>query len=179
MTVTRSLGGESCSGPVPRREFLRAGLSGLASLSLAELLQQRAQADIPVPKKRTSLIVVWLHGGASHIESFDPKPDAPSEYRGPYLPIDTRVPGLQFCELFPRLAQVADRITVLRSLVHTGFCHDDGPQQIFTGHPRQGRRLKPENPDLFSIANYLRRDPSQAIPNYVGVNSIPELCARS
>jgi hypothetical protein len=127
------------------------------------------------PARRSALIVVWLHGGASHLESFDPKPDAPSEYRGPYRPIATRTPGLQFCELFPRLAGIANELTVLRSLVHTGFCHDDGPQQIFTGHPKQGRRLKPEDPDVFTIVNYLRSDPARVLPNYVGVNPIPYL----
>jgi hypothetical protein len=122
-----------------------------------------------------ALIVVWLHGGASHLESFDPKPDAPSEYRGPYKPIATQTNGLLFCELFPKLAAIADKLTVLRSLVHTGFCHDDGPQQIFTGHPKQGRRLKPEDPDLFSIVNFLRTDPDRVLPNYVGVKPIPYL----
>src|SRR5262249_52416102 len=67
------------------------------------------------------------------------------------------------------------RFSVLRSLVHTGFCHDDGPQQIFTGHPIQGRRLRPEHPDLLTITNYLRSDSSRTIPNYVGVHPIPYL----
>ena len=164
-----------CAGPFGRREFLRVGLAGFGSLSLPGLFHLRARAASAPARPKSALIVVWLHGGASHLESFDPKPDAPSEYRGPYQPIATRVPGLQFCELFPRLADIADRFTVLRSLVHTGFCHDDGPQQIFTGHPKQGRRLKPEDPDLFSIANYLRADPSRTLPNYVGVNPIPYL----
>src|SRR5262249_23120614 len=86
-----------------------------------------------------------------------------------------RVPGLEFCELLPRQAAIADKFTILKSLVHTGFCHDDGPQQIFTGHPIQGRRLKPDNPDLFSIVNYLRTDPGRSLPNYVGVHPIPYL----
>src|SRR5262249_22122836 len=59
--------------------------------------------------------------------------------------------------------------------VNTGSGHDDGPQQIFTGHPIQGRRLKPDNPDLFSIVNYLRTDPGRSLPNYVGVHPIPYL----
>jgi uncharacterized protein (DUF1501 family) len=163
------------TGTIRRRQFLRVGLAGFGSLSLPGMLRLRARAASTPARPKTALIVVWLQGGASHLESFDPKPEAPSEYRGPYQPIATRVPGLQFCELFPRLAQVADRFTVLRSLVHTGFCHDDGPQQIFTGHPKQGRRLKPEDPDLLSIANYLRTDPSRTLPNYVGVNPIPYL----
>ena len=83
------------------REFLRVGLAGFGSLSLPGLFHLRARAASAPARPKTALIVVWLHGGASHLESFDPKPDAPSEYRGPYQPIATRVPGLQFCELFP------------------------------------------------------------------------------
>jgi uncharacterized protein (DUF1501 family) len=158
-----------------RREFLRAGLTGFAALSLPELFRLRAEARLASQPERTALIVVWLHGGASHLETYDPKPLASSEYRGPYQPIATRVPGLQFCELLPRQAAIADRFAVLRSLVHTGFCHDDGPQQIFTGHAIQGRRLRPDNPDLFTIANYLRSDASRTVPNYVGVGPIPYL----
>ncbi|HLJ11060.1 MAG TPA: DUF1501 domain-containing protein [Planctomycetaceae bacterium] len=163
-----------CAGPLRRRDCLRLGLAGFAGLSLPELFKLRAHAAAPAAR-RSAIIVVWLHGGASHIETYDPKPEAPSEYRGPYESIDTRVPGLQFCELLPRQAALADKFTVLKSLVHTGFCHDDGPQQIFTGHPIQGRRLKPEDPDLFSIVNYLRADADPEIPNYVGVKPIPYL----
>jgi len=164
-----------CLGPLRRRSFLRLGLAGFAGLSLPELFRLRAEAAEPANSRRSAIIVVWMHGGASHLETYDPKPDAPSEYRGPYSPIDTKVPGLSVCELLPRQAAIADKFTVLKSLVHTGFCHDDGPQQIFTGHPIQGRRLKPDNPDLFSIANYLRSDPSRNLPNYIGVNPIPYL----
>src|SRR5262245_34888125 len=120
---------------VSRRDMFRLGLAGISSLPLANLYRLRAQAAAPNTSAKTPLIVIWYQGGASHLESYDPKPLAPSEYRGPYAPIDTRVPGLQFCELFPKQAAIAHRFTVLRSLVHTGFCHDDGPQQIFTGHP--------------------------------------------
>ncbi len=163
--------------PIARREFLRFGMAGLGGLSLSSLYRMRAAAGDATAAEKTALIVVWYHGGASHLESYDPKPLASSEYRGPYAPIDTRVPGLQFCELFPKQAAIAHRFSVLRSLVHTGFCHDDGPQQIFTGHPLQGRRLAPDHPDLFTISNYLRRDPTRTIPNYVGVNPIPYLGA--
>lgn len=164
-----------CAGPVRRRDFLRLGLAGFAGLSLPDLYRLRAEEVNPAAARRTAIIVVWLHGGASHIETYDPKPDAPSEYRGPFEAIDTRIPGLQFCELLPRQAAIAEKFTVLKSLVHTGFCHDDGPQQIFTGHPLQGRRLKPDDPDLLTIANYLRSDARRNLPNYVGVNPIPYL----
>ncbi|HEY2249707.1 MAG TPA: DUF1501 domain-containing protein, partial [Planctomycetaceae bacterium] len=129
-----------CLGPLRRRDFLRLGLAGFAGLSLPELFRLRADAAMPHASRRSAIIVVWLHGGASHLETYDPKPQAPSEYRGPFGPIDTRIPGLQFSELLPLQAAQADKFTVLKSLVHTGFCHDDGPQQIFTGHPIQGRR---------------------------------------
>ncbi len=164
-----------CSGPLRRRDVLRLGLAGFSALSLPELFRLRSATASPPPARHSALIVVWLHGGASHLETHDPKPEAPSEYRGPFEAIATRVPGLQFCELLPRQAAIADKITVLRSLVHTGFCHDDGPQQIFTGHPIQGRRLKPDNPDLMSIVNFLRANADRDLPNYVGVNPIPYL----
>jgi uncharacterized protein (DUF1501 family) len=152
-----------------RREFLRLGLGGIASLSLPLLNQLRAAT---VPKERTAIIVVWLPGGASHLETYDPKPNAASEYRGPYGPIATRTPGLQLCELLPRHAELSDRFTILRSLVHTGFCHQQGTQQLLTGHPVRELRNKPDDPDFLAITNSLRRDSDRSIPNYVGVSSI-------
>jgi hypothetical protein len=158
-----------------RREFLRCGLAGIASLSLPGLFRLRAQGKAKVQQERTALLVVWQHGGASHLETYDPKPLAPSEYRGPFRPIATTVPGLQLCELLPKHAALAKRFTMLRSLVHTGPCHDSGPQQIFTGHPTTINRLKPEHPDLFAITHSLRADPARAVPGYVGVAPIPYL----
>ncbi len=164
-----------CGGPASRRDFLQLGLGGFVGLSLPELFRQRAHAAAPAPVRRSSVIVVWLQGGASHLETYDPKPEAPSEYRGPYQPIRTKVPGLDFCELLPKHAALADKCTILKSMVHSGFCHDDGPQQIFTGHPIQGRRLKPDNPEMLAIVNSLRLNPGRDLPNYVGVNPIPYL----
>ncbi|HJT31409.1 MAG TPA: DUF1501 domain-containing protein, partial [Pirellulales bacterium] len=151
-----------------RRELLRAGLAGIGGLSLPGLMRLRAEAATAAAK-RTAVILVWLPGGASHLETYDPKPAATSDYRGPFAPIDTRVPGMSLCELLPHHAEVADRFTLLRSMVHTGFCHQQGTQQLLTGHPVRELKQKPDDPDLFAIANYLRRDPSRALPNYVGV----------
>src|SRR5204862_4456259 len=95
----------------------------------------------------------------------------------PYQPIATRVPGMQISELLPRQAQVAHRFTLLRSLAHTGPCHDSGPQQLFTGFPIMVNRLKPDHPDLFAIVDQLRADPARALPNNVGVPPIPYLGA--
>ncbi len=158
-----------------RREFLRAGLAGLASLSLPELFALRATASRSPSRERTALLVVWLQGGASHLETYDPKPDAPSEVRGPFGSIATSAEGVRISELLPRHAQVADRFTILRSLKHTGFCHQQGNQQMFTGHPEQVLRLKPDHPDLMCIAHRERHDVNRPVPTYVGVNPIPYL----
>ena len=81
-----------CHGPLRRREFLRLGLTGLAGLTWPGLLRLRAEAARASRGRGRALLVVWLHGGASHLETYDPKPDAPAEYRGPFRPIATRVP---------------------------------------------------------------------------------------
>src|SRR5438105_9744141 len=158
-----------------RREFLRAGLSGLATLSLGDLLALRSAASSPPGGERTALLVVWLQGGASHLETYDPKPDAPAEIRGPFGSIATSAEGVRISELLPLHARVADRFAILRSLSHTGFCHQQGNQQMFTGHPEQVLKLKPEHPDLMCIAHQVRSDPGRRVPAYVGVNPIPYL----
>src|SRR5688572_17089725 len=106
-----------------RRDVLRLGFGGLAGLPLADLFRLRARAAASRSCERTALIVIWLQGGASHLETYDPKPNAPGEVRGPYSAIATRATGVRVSELLPLHARVADRFTLLRSLVHTGFCH--------------------------------------------------------
>lgn len=108
-------------GRVSRRELLRAGSLGVVGLSLADLLRMQAAANQTSSAK--SIILLWLWGGPSHLDTFDLKPKAPLEYRGPYAPIATSVPGIEVCELLPKLARRADRYTVLRSLHHTNNDH--------------------------------------------------------
>src|SRR5687767_15969285 len=103
-----------------RREFLRTGLAAFGSLSLGDLYRLRASTPATPSSERTAVILVWLRGGMSHLDTLDPKPDAPSEYRGPYAPIATRVPGMTLTELLPRHARLADKFTLLRSVAHTG-----------------------------------------------------------
>ena len=105
--------------PLSRRQLLRMALTGVSGLTLPGLLQLRAQAALPSERERTSLIVVFLHGGASHLETYDPKPLAPSEYRGPFTTIPTAVSGLNISELLPQHARIATKFTVLRSMVHS------------------------------------------------------------
>jgi hypothetical protein len=174
--MSRTTQSSTCPSRIRRREFLRLGMIGMGGLTLPRLQPMRAEATQSRPGEK-ALIVVWLHGGASHLETYDPKPSAPTEYRGPYRSIASSVPGLQVSELLPRHARVAHRFTLLRSLAHTGPCHDSGPQQLFTGFPITVNRAKPDHPDLFAIADMLHADPARPIPNNVGVPPIPYLGA--
>src|SRR5271170_6241194 len=92
-----------CTGPASRRDFLRVGLLALGGLSLADLLAARAATG--QDKLPTSVILFWMWGGPSQLETFDLKPDAPTDYRGPLSPIRTNVPGVEICEYMPLLAQ--------------------------------------------------------------------------
>jgi uncharacterized protein (DUF1501 family) len=157
----------------PRREFLKLGLGGFSAMSLPKLLRQRAEAaPSSNAGEKTAIILVWLPGGHSHLETYDPKPLASSDYRGPYSPISTAAPGVDLCELLPHHARVADRFTILRSIVHTGFCHQQGTHQLLTGFAERVLRQQPLYPDIFSVAHKLRFDNSRRLPNYVGVGPV-------
>jgi uncharacterized protein (DUF1501 family) len=155
-----------------RREFLRAGLTGFGSLSLPALMRLRAHAGATGSGDRTAVILVWLRGGASHLETYDPKPEAPSDYRGPYGTIDTQTPGLAISELLPRHAKLSRKFAVLRSMAHTGGGHPAGSLQLLSGDPDAQDKLKPVFPDFMSVAHYLRSGPARTLPNYVGVNPV-------
>jgi Protein of unknown function (DUF1501) len=115
-----------------RREFLRVGGLGLAGLTLADLLRHEARgAGEGRPK---SVIYVVLGGGPSHIDSWDMKPDAPEEYRGPFRPIATRVNGVRICELMPLQAQIMDRIALLRGV--RSVESDHFLSEVYSGLPR-------------------------------------------
>src|SRR6187397_243747 len=103
--------------PLPRRSFLQVGALGAGGLSLAQLLQLRAEGAA-ARSADTSVILIWLSGGPGHMETWDPKPLAPAEYRGPLRAIDTSVPGVQFSELMPEQARLMDRLAVLRTVKH-------------------------------------------------------------
>lgn len=116
-----------------RREFLRGTLLGSASLGLLG----RLPALGPVARraaKAQAVIQVHLGGGLTHIDTFDPKPDAPVEVRGPFSTIKTKIAGELFSDQLPRLAQVADKLTVIRSFTHTEADHDRGTHSVLTGY---------------------------------------------
>jgi hypothetical protein len=174
MVLSSSTAGQkvACAGPLKRREFLRIGLSGFAALSFPGLLQLRAQTSPKAASPKTAVILVWLRGGASHLETYDPKPDAPSEFRGVFGAIPTKVPGMQISELLPRHAKIADKFTLLRSMAHTGGGHPAGSLQMLTGDPDPQDKEKPIFPDWMTVANYLRSERGRTLPNYVGVNPV-------
>ena len=155
-----------------RRAFLQFGLSAFGSMSLAELYRLRAATAPVTTRERTAIIIVWLRGGGSHLDTYDPKPEAPSEYRGPFSTLQTRTPGLRLTELLPRHAKISDRFTILRSMAHTGGGHPAGSLQLLSGDPDPQDKLKPIYPDLMSVAHRLRYDPLRVLPNYVGINPI-------
>lgn len=118
------------------------------------------------------MIIVWLRGGCSHLDTYDPKPDAGSEYAGPFSPIATKVPGMRLTELLPRQARLADKFTLLRSMAHTGGGHPSGSLQLLSGDPDAQDKILPVYPDVMSVAHYLRARKATDLPNYVGVNPI-------
>src|SRR5206468_10622412 len=121
-----------------RRTFLHVGLVGGLGLTLADFFRLEAQADMKLPDGKEgsakSIIHIFLPGGMAHQESFDPKPYAPIEYRGPLRIVKTRIPGEIFSEHFKQLADVADKITIIRSLPHGEAAHVRGTHNMFTGY---------------------------------------------
>jgi Protein of unknown function (DUF1501) len=121
-----------CDG-LSRRHFLQLGVAGMASVGLPELLRARARsAETRGQTKNTSVILIWLDGGPSHMDLYDMKPDAPAEYRGIWKPIRTRVPGFDITELFPRQAKITDKFSMVRSLHHDTGDHFAGGHRMLT-----------------------------------------------
>jgi hypothetical protein len=164
-----------CRGPMSRRGFMQIGLSGFATLSWPGLLRLRAENATKPPQEKTAVIMVWLIGGLSHVDTYDPKPDIGSEYRGPFKTIGTKVPGLRITELLPMQARIADKFTVLRSMTHRSGGHPAGHLAMLSGDPDERDKPAPKLPDWMCVANYLRsKNPGRTspLPNYVAVNPI-------
>ena len=126
-----------CRGPAPRRELLRIGGLGALGVSLCDLARriQPAGAAVPLGQPRArNCIVLFLAGGPPQHETFDPKPGAPVEIRGPFLPVSTSVPGVSFCELLPRTAAIAHRLCVIRSMTTGIHSHSTSGCFMLTGH---------------------------------------------
>lgn len=161
-----------------RRKWLRAGAIGLGGLTLLELLAQQARATPGgKPAKAKAVIIFGLMGGPAQHDTWDPKPDAPAEIRGPFGTIATRTPGLRVGELMPETAKLTDKIAVLRAVVTNDNAHSSSGYQMLTGVPHQplsqeSATPKPPNnwPSLGSIVRYLRPTAGQ-LPSAV---TLPE-----
>ncbi|MDR3632414.1 MAG: DUF1501 domain-containing protein [Isosphaeraceae bacterium] len=158
-------------GRPSRRWFLRAGMSGVAGLSAAQLLQLRAGAATPAAGRPKSVILFWLSGGPSHIDMWDPKPDAPREIRGPFGTIPTSVPGVRFCEHLPRQAAIMDRLTVIRSMDCAASNHT--PITLQAGNPLARRtddgRDGAGYPSMGSIVAKFKGPNDPSLPAFVGL----------
>jgi len=153
-----------------RRNMLKAGLAGLAGLSLPELLRARAEAaGQGRSMSRKSVILLWMAGGPSHIDTWDPKPDRHYMNRGPFEPISTAVPGLIVCEHLPKQAAMMDRFTVIRSVDPRKSSHQ--PNQVMqTGHRDAAPRVNPNGdkyPAIGSVVAKFRGANDPAMPPYV------------
>lgn len=115
-----------------RRGFLKVGMLGATGLSLSQLL--RSEAEAAAPKRNNSVIILWMRGGPSHIDMWDPKPDAPAEFRGEFGTINTVVPGIQLTDMLPNSAKTVDKWSIVRSLNHHDAGHSTGDQICFTGY---------------------------------------------
>lgn len=155
-------------GALSRRQLLQVGGIGALGLGLPELLHASAPARSgSVSRSIRSCIFIVQYGGASHIDSLDLKPDAPDKIRGPYKPIATSVPGIQIGELMPRLAKLADKYCLVRSMTHGNGGHDGGMHVCMTGHSRPV-----ENTPYFGSVMARLRPSARNIPSYVWIQNL-------
>jgi hypothetical protein len=164
-----------CTGPLRRREFLRLGTLALGGLGLTDWLAARAVSRQADPD--TSVILFWMWGGPSQFETYDPKPDAPEAYRGPFRPISSPVPGMDLCELFPLQARLGDKIALIRSLHHTMSAHNDGSIEVLTGktpiRPDPTSTALSDHPDFGMVASRVRGVRPDGMPQYIGIPRQP------
>ena len=117
-----------------RRSFVKAGLLGASGLSPRASFFTPRHAAMKRPTRRPSVIILWMRGGPSHIDMWDPKPDAPAEYRGEFGVTNTNVPGIVLSDMLPMCAKVQDKWSIVRSLHHHDAGHSSGDQICFTGY---------------------------------------------
>ncbi|QDU37570.1 hypothetical protein Mal4_18850 [Maioricimonas rarisocia] len=145
-----------CSG-MTRRKFLRIGGLSAFGLTLPDLLRAEAQATTTQKlRSKRSVILIWQHGGPSQLDTFDMKPLAPAEYRGPYQSIDSSLPGLPVCEKMPHHAKIMDKCTVIRSFSHGNADHWAAAHWMLTGRlGANGSDRVPRQPSMGAVASHL------------------------
>ena len=161
--------GKYCDG-LRRRSFLQIGVAGMGAAGLPQILRAKEQsAAAGLPKKDTSVILLWLDGGPGHLDLYDLKPEAPAEVRGIWNPIRTNVPGFDIGELFPLQAQIADKFSIVRSLYHNNGGHFAGGHWMLTGRPGRGGDTAIRSPSIGSMATKVLGARQSGMPAYVSV----------
>ncbi|HUG68062.1 MAG TPA: DUF1501 domain-containing protein [Pirellulaceae bacterium] len=166
----------NCEG-TSRRDFLKVGSLGVGTLTLSNLLRARAEAAATGARvKDTSVIWLWLGGGPTHVETFDPKMSAPAEYRSVTGEVQTNLAGVTLGGHFSKMAQVADKMAFVRSFAHTNSGHGGGTHFVMTGY--DDRQVDngglPTRPSLGSILSRIRgaNHSVTGMPTYVRMNGI-------
>lgn len=162
--------GLPCASLLSRRDLLRIGALSIAGSVVPAHWQSAVQAaDSPRPRA-DAVIFLWMGGGVTHIDSFDPKPDAPEEIRGTLSAIATNIPGVQFGEPMEQLAQIADQLCLVRSFSHDSNDHLLSQAYTLSGHKVTMAQLYAE-PNIGSVVSYLH-GPRQGLPGYIAVPGI-------
>jgi Protein of unknown function (DUF1501) len=159
-----------CDG-MSRRSFVQVGVAGMASVGLADVLRAKEAAAVNgIGPKDTSVILIWLDGGPGHMDMYDMKPEAPSEYRGIWRPIRTNVAGIEITELFPKQAKIADKFSIIRSLHHDSGDHFTAGHYMLTSRGGvSGANTAGKFPSLGSIATKMCGPRRPGMPAHVAV----------
>src|SRR5438477_952340 len=166
--------GRYCDG-LNRRSFLQLGVAGLAGLGLPQLLRAREESAAKAGgTKNTSVILLWLDGGPSHMDLYDMKPDAPAEYRGLWKPIRTKVPGFDITELYPKQAKITDKFSIVRSLHHDTGDHFAGGHRMLTAKDMgvSGANNEGKFPGIGAIVARQLGSRKPGMPAYVGMPNV-------
>ena len=159
-----------------RRQFLRAGFLGVSGLSLADLLRLEAHAAPSggAPQRKKSVILLFAHGGPSHLETYDLKPLASTEIRGPFLPIRTNVAGIEVCEHLPLHAKIANRFSIIRSVTHDEADHFAGHRRFLSGYGKlkPGFGYESYYPMVGAVANRMLERSSYGLPPAVSIGGV-------
>lgn len=158
-----------CDG-ISRRNFLRIGGLAMGGLALPQLLAASAKAQSNASRHK-SIIMVYLPGGPSHMDTYDPKPNAPAEYRGEFNSIASKVPGMDFCELLPGHARVADKLVLVRSVI--GAVSEHAPALVMSGYGERVGQSQGGRPGVGAILSHLRGPVDPKVPANVTLMGAP------
>ena len=161
-----------CCDGVTRRSFLNAGALAFGGLTLGTYLQQQAraaEAGASTVSQDMSVILIWQGGGPSHLDMWDMKPNAPSEFRGTFNPIKTCMPGYQVCEHMPRIAKIVDKLAIIRSTTHPDSGHESATHMLLTGYKPSNDIPAQEVPSYGSIVGKEMGPKIGGFPAYVAV----------